>query len=509
MAPLSVKACYKNIKRRFSLDPASTYADFESNLSSIFSLSPPLTIVYKDDEDDLVAVSSDAELSELFAVASSAAITPLRIYLYDSPEELSTAPEEPTRSVPPPQSATPPPPPEPPRAPDAVPQLDTVFSGVSQILSTIFSEGLNPSFRGRRSHPCGWRGRGPRPRRPDMRGGPSAPPQPPPFFNMFSPMASMFAAFANADGGPAQMFSDMSRVSQQTREAFQQASQAVMAVDDPSRVLNAARAGMPVVRAWMRDRLGEEGPVAQDDVNRLVAELENTVGEGMGTEITGRVAELVRVALRDHVVIEVLRQVPDDVSFSWDAEMRPPGWEPLRRSGFSVHTGIECDSCGTLPVQGSRFKATNRANYDLCDRCYNDDTVNKQGIEFKEYKYIWEAQLDDAPVPPAPLVMGNRGVSVAFLQKLLTDLGYMNETMYRRGVGMFGPNTKAAVMQFQREHGLSDVVDAGAYDATTAASLVSIIETQVPPTAAAGGDTAGAGPSSATATTPEPSPAQG
>ncbi|CDF38540.1 unnamed protein product [Chondrus crispus] len=502
MAPLSVKACYKHTKRRFSLEPSSTFADFQAKLAAIFSIPAPRTILYKDDEDDLVAVSSDSELAELFAIATSASITPLRVYLYDTAEDVSAA-EQASRQAPNAEVPRPPSSAEPDRSHDPMPQLDSVFSGVSQILSTIFNDGRNQPFRSsRRSHPCGWRSRSSRSRRPDM------PTPPPPFFNMYGPIASFISAMANSGGGPPDIMSNLSRVSQDTRDAFDQARQAVLSAEDPMRIINAARAGAPVVRSWMNDNLGSEGPVREESVPPLVRDLEAAIGEGFGSDITDRAMELVRVALRDQVVVDMLRMLPEDFSFSWDAEMVPPG-ESYRTSGFSVHTGVECDNCGKQPVRGSRFMATNRENYDLCDSCYNDETVDKQGIEFKECKYIWEARLGDAVVPSAPLSMWNRGPSVAFLQKLLTDLGFMNENMYRRAVGMYGPKTKAAVMQFQREHGLSDVVESGVYDATTAASLVSIIETQVPPTAATGSDPAESGPSSATTTAPESSPARG
>lgn len=120
---------------------------------------------------------------------------------------------------------------------------------------------------------------------------------------------------------------------------------------------------------------------------------------------------------------------------------------------FTEHRGVGCDACGTMPIVGSRYVCTNIDEYDLYGACYGNDAVSKHGLQFRECRYVWEKELGDALVPPAPLRIGGRGPPVTLLQKRLTDLGFLNETLNTPAVGRYGPNTRMAVLQFQREHG--------------------------------------------------------
>ena len=90
---------------------------------------------------------------------------------------------------------------------------------------------------------------------------------------------------------------------------------------------------------------------------------------------------------------------------------------------LDVNRRFECDKCGKEPIIGSRYKATNRPNYYLCGECYNNENVGKEGLEFKECKYVWGASYPDATVAPSPIGFGDRGPAVDFFQKVLTDLG--------------------------------------------------------------------------------------
>jgi len=42
-----------------------------------------------------------------------------------------------------------------------------------------------------------------------------------------------------------------------------------------------------------------------------------------------------------------------------------------------VHDGIECDACGTFPIQGERFKSQVLPNYDVCSPCLDTNTEIK------------------------------------------------------------------------------------------------------------------------------------
>ena len=165
---------------------------------------------------------------------------------------------------------------------------------------------------------------------------------------------------------------------------------------------------------------------------------------------------------------------------------------------FKVHLGIECDGCNKVPIMGNRYKFSNRANYDLCAECHAKPEKT-EGMTFDEYEYVWSVDCKGDTAPSAPLSMGESGVKVLFLQKVLTDLGYMTREMYAWRAGVYRRRTKEAVEKFQSGFGLESAALKGVYDATTAASLESVVE---------GGmgcrmeESAGAGPSNA-ATSPD------
>jgi peptidoglycan hydrolase-like protein with peptidoglycan-binding domain len=71
--------------------------------------------------------------------------------------------------------------------------------------------------------------------------------------------------------------------------------------------------------------------------------------------------------------------------------------------------------------------------------------------------------------------------------------------MYARRVGFFGPNTRSALAQFQREYGLHENVALGTYDDLTRGALFSIVDSSAAEQAATASGTGdgGAGPSSA------------
>ena len=336
-------------------------------------------------------------------------------------------------------------------------------------------------------------------------------------FSAFAPLMAAFAPLAAAFHQGA----GMCHVSERTRAAFGQLRDAVVEADNREDILGTAREVFPSVREWAMANMS--GDIEQGAIDELCNTVSQRVQPVAGERIAGFMTHLIRAALADEAVLRILRHVPWEATEGLDAEIRGHGSRGggMRGGGggggrFDVHRRVECDNCGKAPIIGCRYKATNRPNYDLCSECYNNENVSKEGLEFKECKYVWEASYPDASVPPSPIGFGDRGPAVAFLQKVLTDLGYMNTSMYRWRVGFYGPNTRKAVEQFQREYGLETVAEIGQYDATTAASLTSVLEAQVPPTASTGGAASGdapasAGPSQSAADAPGPelSPAQG
>lgn len=284
--------------------------------------------------------------------------------------------------------------------------------------------------------------------------------------------------FVSAGMGPG-TDSGLANVSEETKRAARDVKDAFVAAENKELIVERMKGIFPGVKEWMMANLGDN-TLGEAAVTELVALVRGGMND-VDDAFVGKVVDLVERGMSDAAVVHMLKFIPWDMPFDLDAHMETR--EEDRGVGFDVHRRVECDKCGQSPIRGIRYKATNRPNYDLCAACH--ETRGEDGMQYREIRYVWQADMPDARVPAPTLVLGDQGPRVAFLQKLLTDLGYMNEGMYRRRVGLYGKNTREAVKQMQREYGLEGATESGVYDATTAASLVSILES-VPPTAAAG-----------------------
>lgn len=421
----------------------------------MFSLPPPFTLTYEDDENDLVTLSTDAELREALSLAQSKNINPLRLHLYKPEDDIPQEPPRPTNSA---QN----------NHERAVPEanldgVQTILEGIGNIFGAIAS-GMTPPMTPPRMMNSGMRGReGWRRGHGGRRCGMSMD------ACMAAPLMAVFGTGMNVMGR-------LGVVSDETKRAFEEVRTSVEQVDSEV-LMSAVRGVVPLAMEFIRG-VGEDGQLRKETTDGFVRRVENGLNGALGGDIAEKVGSFLRVALRDEVVVGVVRDIGSKMRAMRMGPVgrRFAGGSMGGRAAFDVHREVECDACGKAPIVGSRFKCTNVNNYDSCGACYSNDNVNKEGKEFKECKYVWEAQLGDADVPPAPMAMGERSANVAFLQKLLTDLGYMNERMYARRVGIFGPNTRAAVMQLQMEYGLTEMAAEGVYDATTAACLASLLD---------------------------------
>jgi len=73
----------------------------------------------------------------------------------------------------------------------------------------------------------------------------------------------------------------------------------------------------------------------------------------------------------------------------------PPGAVPTADGAVpAIHRGITCDGCGARPVVGTRYKCTQRADYDLCETCKAKDTTNIPMIAILEPRRFWERWAD-------------------------------------------------------------------------------------------------------------------
>ncbi|KAK5236273.1 hypothetical protein LTR47_002999 [Exophiala xenobiotica] len=56
--------------------------------------------------------------------------------------------------------------------------------------------------------------------------------------------------------------------------------------------------------------------------------------------------------------------------------------EQARKEGY-IHRGVECNSCGTHPIQGIRYHCANCFDFDLCESCEASSTHVKSHVFFK------------------------------------------------------------------------------------------------------------------------------
>eukprot|EP00172_Hildenbrandia_rubra_P001936 Plantae.Rhodophyta-Hildenbrandia_rubra.ctg25669.p1 GENE.Plantae.Rhodophyta-Hildenbrandia_rubra.ctg25669~~Plantae.Rhodophyta-Hildenbrandia_rubra.ctg25669.p1 ORF type:complete len:372 (+),score=54.79 Plantae.Rhodophyta-Hildenbrandia_rubra.ctg25669:92-1207(+) len=314
----------------------------------------------------------------------------------------------------------------------------------------------------------------------------------------------------NRSGGPGNgsrfngfpgAFANIPNVSAATRQAFTVLAQEICSRGQQVAAWVAGQQLMPRLREWCANLSEGTGPIPMERIEAFIASIRPTIEQYLGGDIVNRVATFIRTSLADNAVISMLREMArGQTAGGTGSSSEPSRDQPLTAAVFEMHPGIECDSCGKKPITGTRYKSENRVNYDLCGECY---IKGEQTDSFREIKYPWEASDSAASAPPAPLGPRDSGPHVAHLQKLLTDIGYMNPSMYRHRVGFFGPNTRLAVQQFQKDYGLEgNIARVGFYDVITQASLSSIIEMGVPPTQAAGTSAAAAASSSGSAAAP-------
>eukprot|EP00180_Rhodochaete_pulchella_P000467 Plantae.Rhodophyta-Rhodochaete_pulchella.ctg13292.p1 GENE.Plantae.Rhodophyta-Rhodochaete_pulchella.ctg13292~~Plantae.Rhodophyta-Rhodochaete_pulchella.ctg13292.p1 ORF type:complete len:223 (-),score=22.11 Plantae.Rhodophyta-Rhodochaete_pulchella.ctg13292:896-1564(-) len=141
-----------------------------------------------------------------------------------------------------------------------------------------------------------------------------------------------------------------------------------------------------------------------------------------------------------------------------------------------------------------------------CESAYafadDSDQPPVQSAEAEIQARSWESvpHYDGLPVPPAPLFLGDSGPRVVHLHAALIHVGVITAQLLGGDrVRTFGQHTSEALKMFQRDHGLTEMVEPGGYDATTRASLLSLLEDSGGQTATAAGSAPDEGQATGTA----------
>lgn len=511
MTHFSVKVTHNGTIRRFQLPVDVSYDALLNELSGLFNVTRPFTVLYRDPEDDLIMLSSGVEFEELMRLVKQDLSAVVKITISDNKN--GAAPSRSTEA--PPQSSQAPPQPS-----QTPPQRD----------SQQHSRG-NP--------------------------GPSSSSAQHPFIQFIEEMMRMASStsgrgFGMGDMGDMGMnfggmfpfmmpsFTEIPTFSDETKQTFYAARTAAMESEtDHKEILSAVLKFLPALLDSISNALPEQegAPLADaaitDMANSVRTSLESSrMPEALATAI----GTLVRTGLKDPAVVNMLRQFPlqairstlqrmgsnvdMDIGIGFGGphmcgagmpfgEMFGGHYGGRRHGGRRFggpggrHGHGRGHGRGHGPGHGHGF-GHGRGPHGYSGFGWGPGASDwnpfqqrsGDGQTSDENEFPWSSEFRGEAAPPAPLMPGDHGVKVLFLQKVLTDLGYMTGDMYARRAGVYGPNTKAAVARFQKEFGLESATTEGVYDATTAASLASIVESGTECRRAADQGSAGAGPAS-------------
>lgn len=458
MTNLIVKATFQNATRRFSAPRPLTFTDLESTLRTRFATVTPFVVTYQDPENDTITISSDEELAELIAIANDTA-TPMRVrmFTHDDVDAGKTAPN--ANAVPPGNMIE-------------VPHLEKLIEGVAELLEVIKDKIIVPHEQDARADvhradlaadvvmrdaPAVQSAQ-------DSKGGKG----------LLRGLRPYIAAFPE---GKSAFKKCLWSVSPEVKVDFKKLVHHIVKSEHRATIVAALKDAFPLLRGWIGECIGDSGVPDSSEVERILGEIQKSLLEsGVENEDVNKITDFLRLVLADDGAVNILRRTKGMEHMPWEQGFVNSVKLRRVRRGFDVHQRIACDACKMKPIIGTRYKSVDRKNYNLCANCYGNESVKKEGIEFKECKYVWESALDTAKVPPAPLRPKERGPKVMFLHKVLTDLGYMNESMYKQHPGFYGDNTMNAVIQFQREKMGDLACMLGIYDESTAESLRNAVD---------------------------------
>lgn len=544
---VSVKANKDGDIRRFVLPDGADYVQLRTQLGSVYSFSQ-FTIKYKDDEGDLVTLSSDDELEEAIALAGTGGLLRVQVIptVVDNPAQnvgatTSDGSFAPSPNVPIAASDA---------APGALPNVPQARQPETEPASGSIP---NP-FQSRFPAGSGSGGAGPssRPNPSSGTNGNFIPEQVrerlSSYYNMLSPESVLSLLMGGMRGGgggsgdgraPEAGPSERARISgwegrgsdwlrafnvreedignflrdfnlhtlggefrsisQGTMEAFRTLMTSLMRTPGAMALMSAMPIALPAIRAFVAE-LQAGVPVTTERIDALAGVLALALSGPLGSENARRIADFARSAARDETVLNLLRRV-SNVGATWASNAANAarnagnvGNDAVRRvhlamarSGrLDVHENARCFACNSGPIIGVRFICQSDNARDLCAECFANDNVSKEAFVYRGIEYPWEVAEGRALVPHPVLAFGSQGVEVMFLQKLLTDLGYLQASDYRVRAGVYGPCTADAVNRLRSDCGLRTHGTYGMYDDIAAASLLSVIEARVPPGAASG-----------------------
>lgn len=91
MTDVSIKVSYNGINRRYSIPHTTTYEELLSTLRDKFSPTEPFSVTYFDNDSDMVILSSDEDLSEVFRLVEKSILHTVTMTIHDGGSPPTTA----------------------------------------------------------------------------------------------------------------------------------------------------------------------------------------------------------------------------------------------------------------------------------------------------------------------------------------------------------------------------------------------------------------------------------
>lgn len=268
-----------------------------------------------------------------------------------------------------------------------------------------------------------------------------------------------------------------------TRKAFQRLCGAVRRSANGKMAVDVLK-NSSVVKLWLAENIDGDACPSEDSVKKLVC----IIGAALcnvDKKLVDSFSKFAVLALQDKAFVSCVAYAAETMDPK-EKQGSIPAVCGNAGKGFKTFNGTKCDMCGVSPIVGELYMNVSNKKNVICNACFLRIDVHSDTHEsYKKCEYVWEYVFPKANVPPPTLKVGSRGAKVKFLHKLLTDLGYMNRSMYAKRSGLFSLETKKCLETFQLENGISD--DHGEYKRATAVGLEKILKErtgdgiQIPP----------------------------
>lgn len=187
---------------------------------------------------------------------------------------------------------------------------------------------------------------------------------------------------------PPGLFARLRAVKPETAAAFRALRDAWECANDKDAILQQARECVPILMTWGDLNLSFSNRQSLlPRCETLIEAINHVIRPVAGDVIADRGIQVVKAAVQDEAVVDTFLRILSTCSLDGHSG---GGREHAWSDRGNVHMHVSCDRCGVCPITGSRFKALNHVNYDLCSQCHGNPHVNVGGYSFVQLKTRFE-----------------------------------------------------------------------------------------------------------------------